>query len=287
MRQQKGVNIMKASPQDILTAKLFFIAAFPVLKVVIQEDEATRKSWENVEAVVQFRAKDEAGDLVCHLVFDNLDLKVIQGAHEKPDIEFQFSSVAKMVRMLKGSPTALPDVGSLIKCVAAKPALTLNFLMTLMKLKLMLPSAKLKNDMQKYLKVKLSLYMITTALSTANKLGWEGISRWTIQPDRIYQFIVGDIEKPVIACYLRVKAGTRPDGTRFGNSKAGRGVYDRKTPFVLFHFSSVDGALNILLKKKEFVKGVEDGDIEVIGAPEYGVQLNDIMAILQDMLTAL
>lgn len=278
---------MKASPQDILTAKLFYIAAFPVLKVVIQEDEASRKSWENVQAVVQFRAKDEAGDLVCHLVFDNLDLKVIQGEHEKPDIEFKFSTVDKMVKMFKGSPTALPDIGPLLKCVAKKPALTLNMLMTLMKLKLMLPSAKLKTDIQKYLKVKLSLYMITTALSTANKLGWEGISRWAIQPDRVYQFAVGDLNNPQIACYLRVKAATKPDGTRFGNSKAGRGMYERKSPFVLFHFSSVEGALNILLKKKEFVKGVEDGDVEVIGAPEYGVQLNDVMAVLQDMLTAL
>jgi len=278
---------MKASQQDILTAKLFYIAAFPVLKVVIQEDEASRKSWENVEAVVQFRAKDEAGDLVCHLVFDHLDLKIIQGEHEKPDIELVFSNVAKMVKMFKGSPTALPDIGSLLKCVATKPGLTLNTLMALMKLKLMLPSAKLKNDAQKYLKVKLSLYMITTALSTANKLGWEGIKNWTIQPDRIYQFAVGDLQKPEVACYLRVKAATKPDGTRFGNSKAGRGMYERKTPFVLFHFSNIDGALNILLKKKEFVKGVEDGDVEVIGAPEYGVQLNDAMAVLQDMLTAL
>lgn len=278
---------MKASQQDILTAKLFYIAAFPVLKVVIQEEEASRKKWENVKAVVQFRAKDDAGDLVCHLIFDNLDLKVVQGEYaEKPDIEFTFSSVHKMVLMFKGAP-AIPDVGSLLKSLAAAPALTLNTLMALMKLKLMLPSAKLKTDMQKYLKVKLSLYMITTAMSAANKLGWEGIKNWTIQPDRIYQFAVGDLANPQVACYLRVKAATKADGTRFGNSKAGRGMYERKTPFVLFHFTSIDGAISVLLKKTEFVESAEKGYVEIIGAPEYGAQLNDIMAILQDVLTSI
>lgn len=271
---------MKATQQDILTAKLFIKAAFPVLKIVLQEDPSFTKKWENVKATVQFRAKDDDGDIVCQLLIDNLDLKVHMGeceGEEKPDIEFTFSNVKKMVTMLKGGP-AVPDIGSLLKSLIAKPALTLNTLMALMKLKLMLPTAKVKDDLNKYLKVKLSLYMITTALSTANKLGWEGIKDWTLQPDRIYQFAVGPLEKPDIACYLRVKGG---------NSKAGRGMYERKTPFVLFHFTNVDGALNILLKKKEFVKGVQDKDVEVIGAPEYGVQLNDIMAILQDMLTSL
>lgn len=278
---------MKASQQDILTAKLFYIAAFPVLKIVIQEDEAMRSKWENIKAVVQFRAKDEAGDLVCHLIIDNLDLKAVQGEYaEKPDIEFVFSTVHKMVVMFKGGP-AIPDIGSLLKSLVSKPSLTLNTLMALMKLKLMLPSAKLKSDAQKYLKVKLSLYMITTALSAANKLGWEGINKWTIQPDRVYQFAVGDLSNPQVACYLRVKAATKADGTRIGNSKAGRGLYERKSPFVLFNFKSIDGALNVLLKKREFVECVEKGDVEVVGAPEYGVQLNDIMAVLQDMLTSL
>lgn len=275
---------MKATAQDLLIAKLFIKAAFPVFKVVINDDPAFKKKWENVKAIVQFRAKDDAGDLVCYLDFDNegktedLDVKVTMAEYEgKPDIELTFASVHQMVVMLKGG-NALPDIGSVLKCVVKKPKLTINTFMTLLKLKLMLPSAKLPNDLAKYMKVKLSLYMITTALSTANKMGWEGICNWTKQPDRIYQFVVGDLDKPQLACYLRVKAG---------NSKAGRGVYTRKNPFVMFHFLSVDGALNVLGNLKPFVKSVEDKDVEVIGAPEYGVQLNDIMAVLQDMLTSL
>ncbi|MFA5449639.1 MAG: hypothetical protein WC292_04290 [Clostridia bacterium] len=269
---------MKATEKDILTAKLFIKAAFPVLKVVLQEDSSFTAKWKDTKAVVQFRAKDEDGDLVSYIAFDNLNLTVqMEEYPEKPDIEFTFSSIKKFVTMLKGGP-AVPDIGSLLKALVTKPALTINTLMALMKLKLMLPSVRPKDDLNKYLKVKLSLYMITTALSVANKLGWEGIKNWTMQPDRIYQFAVGDVENPVIACYLRVKGG---------NSKAGRGMYARKTPFVLFHFLSVDGAINVLLKTKEFVASVAEGDVEIVGAPEYGAQLNDTMAVLQSLLTTL
>ena len=71
------------------------------------------------------------------------------------------------------------------------------------------------------------------------------MTAWTNQPDRIYQFTVGDMSNPDIACYLRVKGG---------NTKAGRGVYERKSPFVNFHFS-IDGAFNVLLKR-DFVSSV-------------------------------
>ena len=78
------------------------------------------------------------------------------------------------------------------------------------------------------------------------------------------------------ACYLRVKAG---------QSKSGHGVYTRRSPFVLFHFFSLDGALKVLGKECEFVEGVEKGYVETIGSPEYACYLNDYMAILQGMLT--
>ncbi|HHU43560.1 MAG: hypothetical protein QM214_00620 [Bacillota bacterium] len=270
---------MKASKQDKLVAQLFFSAAFPVMKVVIEENPKIKKKWENVEAVVQFRGMDDDGDLVCHLIFDKGNLTVVQGEYDqKPDLELTFNTIAKMVRMFKGSMTSLPDMKCIFKGLFTKPALLINTIMLLMQLMLMMPTVEPTDDLKKYLKVKLSLYMITTALSVANKLGWEGIKDWTMQPDRIYQFIVGDLKEPKIACYLRVKGG---------KSKAGRGVYQRKNPFVCFHFFSIDGAISTLLRKKEFVESVEAGDVEIIGAPEYGAQLNDIMSILQDLLVTL
>ena len=140
------------------------------------------------------------------------------------------------------------------------------------------PNDKLKNDTEKLLKVKCSLYMITRALSLYNKLGDPDMQEFCRrQPDRIYQFQVEHNGQPdYIACYLRVKAG---------QSKSGHGVYTRRSPFVLFHFFSLDGALKVLGKECEFVEGVEKGYVETIGCPEYACYLNDYMAILQGMLT--
>ena len=136
----------------------------------------------------------------------------------------------------------------------------------------------LTDDTEKLLKVKCSLYMITRALSQYNKLGDPDMQEFCRrQPDRIYQFQVEHDGQPdYIACYLRVKAG---------QSKSGHGVYTRRSPFVLFHFFSLDGALKVLGKECEFVEGVEKGYVETIGSPEYACYLNDYMAILQGMLT--
>ena len=57
-------------------------------------------------------------------------------------------------------------------------------------------------------------------------------------------------------------------------------MYTRRSPFVHFHFLSVGGALKVLLKDVEFVEGVETGCVEIIGSPEYAMQLNDFMAVI-------
>jgi len=145
----------------------------------------------------------------------------------------------------------------------------------------MSPKSRPNDPDKQKLKVKMSLYMITRALSTFNKLGNSEMVEWCKrQPDRIYQFIVdgagGKGAEPAIACYLRVKAG---------KSKSGHGVYTRRSPFVLFHFFSVSGAMKVLLKDVGFVEGVETGCVEVVGSPEYAMGINDFMAVLQGMMT--
>ena len=72
---------MKASAQDKFVAQLFFKAAFPVMKVVLQDHPKFKKTWEKVQAVVQFRGKDDEGDLYTS-GFDNGDFKVVQGEYE-------------------------------------------------------------------------------------------------------------------------------------------------------------------------------------------------------------
>ncbi|MDR3275671.1 MAG: hypothetical protein LBT11_00445 [Treponema sp.] len=269
---------MPATATDIATAKLFFNAAFPVMQVVLDDDPAMKAGFARVRAVVQIGARDSGGPepfLACHLVFDNGAFSVVQGPADKPGIALTFSTVAKMNTMFRGG-AALPAIKGL-----GKFGTLIKVFSLLMSLMLMMPSSRPKDAVKQKLKVKMSLYMITRALSVYNKLGDPGMVEWCRrQPDRIYQFMVdgpgGPGTEPDVACYLRVKAG---------RSKSGHGVYTRRSPFVLFHFYSVAGALKVLLKDVGFVEGVEQGCVEIVGSPEYAMYLNDYMAVLQGMLT--
>ena len=262
---------MTASEQDLMTAKLFFNAAFPVMQVLIDDDPKLNSTFSDFRATVQFGAKDDREELFCHLTFDNGKVTVTQGKAEAPDLALTFSSIPKMNALLKGGLT-LPSI-------KGKLGLLPKVLSLLMGLKIMTKdNNKLKSDAEKSLKVKCSLYMVSRALSQYNKLGDPDMQEFcTRQPDRIYQFRVEhDGAADYIACYLRIKAG---------KSKSGHGVYERRSPFVLFRFLSLDGALKILGKEVEFVEGVEKGYVETVGSPEYAMALNDFMAVLQGMLT--
>jgi hypothetical protein len=263
---------MTAAPQDIMTAKLFFNAAFPVMQVLLDDDPKLNEKFRDVTATVQFGAKDDGGLLACHLMFDHGTVTVVQGPAENPDLSLIFPSIAKMNALLKGG-VAIPSIRGF-----SNIGLLFKVLALLMGLTIMSPAKRPKDFTGKSLKVKMSLYMITRALSQFNKLGDPGMQEFCQrQPDRIYQFTVENgRDKAFIACYLRIKAG---------KSKSGHGLYTRRTPFVHFRFLSVEGALAVLLKEVEFVEAVEKGYVETIGSPEYACYLNDYMAVLQGMLT--
>ena len=257
-----------ATHEDIVTAQLFMNAAFPVLQVLMDEDPGLK--GKRFDHTIQFGAMNDGELLCCHLIFRDGKLEVVQGPAEKADVTMTFSSVEKMNALLKGTGMNLPAMrGNLI--------VGLRFLLNyLMRLKIM--TNEPKNDLEKYLKVKCSLYMICRAMSTYNKLGDPDFHEFCQrQPDRIYQFRVEDGQGGTkIACYLRVCQG---------KSKSGHGVYARRTPFVLFRFTSVDGALKVLNKEEEFVAAAEKGLVETVGSPEYACYLNDYMAIIQAMVT--
>ena len=263
---------MEASEKDIMMATLFFRAAFPVMKVPLNDDPKMKKLFESENAKVQFSADNGGEKIGCYLTFDNGDFTATEGLCEDPEITMHFSSVTKMNVMLTGG-TVLPKIRGFRHF-----RLLLKVFRLLMSLKLMMPTANPKDPHKRYLKVKMSLYMITTGLSVFNKLGDSGMKEWTgKQPDRIYQFTVEPYdEENGIAAYLRVKAG---------KTKAGRGVYTRRRPFVHFRFNTVDGAIKVLLKEVEFVEAVEKDCVSIDGSPEYASQLNDFMAVLQGMMT--
>ena len=255
-----------------ITARLFVRAALPVMKVVLQDDPRMARKFQGLNAQVVLAAQSEGSLYGACLEFSDGSLSIKEELPDNPSLSLLFPSLDKMNDMLSGGKS-LPA----IKGGLRHPVLLVKILTLLLSLKLMMPSARPSDPAKRAMKVKMALYMITTALSTLNKLEDPKMKKWTgKQPDRIYQFSVEPADETGIAAYLRVKAG---------NTKAGRGVYTRRRPFVHFRFSSVDGALKVLLNDVEFVSGVEQGCVRIDGSPEYAAQLNDFMAVLQNRMT--
>jgi hypothetical protein len=270
-----GANdLPQARTREFLRARLFLHAALPCVKVMLEDDPATAKRFKGVDAVVQFVARNQPRPLGAYLWFRDGTVRIEQGfagadgLGRAPDITLTFASLGKLCDFFAGK-TVLPSIRGY-----GHPALLAKVVQLLLSLKLMLPSAQPGDPVKRRLKVKLTVYMITTALSQYNKGGDPEMRRWTArQPDRIYQF---SVEPEGIAAYLRVRGG---------QTKAGRGVYQRRRPFVHMRFSGVDGALAVMNKDVEFVEGVEKGLVRIDGSPEYAANLNDFMMRVQALLT--
>lgn len=271
--------------KERMAARLFTRAVFPVMKVVLEDDEQMKKRFAGVDATVQFTARDAEEPVSAYLVFNHGDFKVVQGEAENPDVTFWFPNIRLMNQLLRGK-AALPVILGLLKkddlkrpfrapVEAAKRAILVGKVFSLLlSLKLLMPAARPKDPAKQHLKVKLTFYMITTALSQYNKGGDPEMEKWVSkQPDRVYQI---SVEPGGVAAYLRVKAG---------KSKAGRGYYTRRRPFVHMQFKGVDGALKVTLKDVEFVEAVGKGYVRIEGSPEYAANLNDFMQRIQGLLT--
>lgn len=257
-----------ATQMELMAARIYLRAVFPVMKVMLADDPAMKKKFEGVTADIQFLAKDDAGDIGAYLQFKNGELEIVQGVSENPAITFGFGSIAKMNAMLAGKPV-LPKIKGLMKIRLLLKAFSL-----LMSLKILMPDARPKEPEKRRLKIKMTLYMITTALSQYNKGGDPEMVKWTSkQPERIYQMSVTGED---IAAYLRVKAG---------KSQAGRGLYTKRHPFVHMKFNGVEGAFPVILNEVGMVEAVAGGMLAIEGSPEYGGDFGNFMTRIQNLIS--
>ena len=107
---------MPTAQEELMTATLFFNAAFPVMQVVLDDDPKMKEKFRDLNATVQIGAKTypkkskdflgtpekEDGLIACHLDFNHGKVSVVQGPAEKPELTMTFGSVAKMNAMFRG-----------------------------------------------------------------------------------------------------------------------------------------------------------------------------------------
>lgn len=256
-----------ADTRTRLATRILLKALFPVMKVVVDDDPAMKRRFDGVTARVRFSVAGEGEPLGTDVVFDGGALSVDASMAGTPDVVFSFRSAEKFNAFMAGKPV-IPGIRGW-----RRPGLIVRVVSLLLAMKILMPDARPKQEEKRRLKVKMILYMITTALSQYNKGGDPDMAKWTgKQPDRVYQMSVDGEE---IAAYVRVKAG---------KTKAGRGIYTRRRPFVHICFNGIEGALPVLLGDVEFVEALGRQMVTVEGSPEYAANLNDYMQRIQALI---
>ena len=250
--------------RDELRTRLFLNAALPLVKVVREENEMLRKLTAKLKGVVQFEVKDT--EYAVHLVYGGGDLAFVRGRHEKPNVAFVFKSLVAFNDFFTGK-LALPSIKGLYRLDLI--GCTVPMLLTL---KLLMPNADPQEPAKRALKVKLLLYMVTAALSQLNKAGDEMMTKLTKgSPDRVYQWTVNGGP----SAFLRMKNG---------KTRSGRGVYERRRPFVLMKFSDLEGAYQVLTSKAPLVEAVKQGFVITEGAMEYSKEIGLRMQYIEELL---
>lgn len=243
------------------SALVFFKAALPLMKPIAEDVLADK--FKGVDAVYQISAKDGDKEEGIHFIIKNGEWNVKQGLYDgKIDAGLKFSSLDKFAAFMKGDMLKLPkfvigDLGKFIK-----------FMMVLLKMSSLLTTAEPPKDEKECLLItKLYFRLLSYGISALNKAGEPTISNWIKKsPDRVYQWEV--VGHPELTCHIRINKG---------KSQAVIGAYDRANPFFTMKFDSGYNALQILLETGSMFDLTANGNLMLIGGPEFGVQLGDAM----------
>ena len=264
---------MANTKEAMYTNKIFLCGALPLLKTIVADVPSLQKKFENIHCIYQVSCLDPdapEGKWATHFVVNGDEWlvhanKVAYRIKDQKFVELQFKSVETMNAFFKGKigPATLPKFIGLsnVKELAA-------FMMALLKMSSLLTAEKPpEKEEDKCLTVKCYFYLLSSGISTLNKMGHEEIHDWTSKsPDRVYAWKVDGEDS--VSAYIRIKAG---------KSKAGRGEYKRALPFFTMRFNNLDSALGILMSIDDMIESVQQGKLIMDGAPEFGAQIGGYM----------
>ncbi len=245
--------------KDYVLARIMLRAAVPLAKVLVEDDPKMREKYRGFNKIVQFEVKGSE-DLITQLKFEDGIPKPIFERDPNPDVAFVFKNARQLNAFFAGK-IAMPKIKGLTKI-----GILLKVVPLLLGLTLLLPTKLPKDPAKKKLKVKLLFYMLSSALSQMNKAGDEEFVEFTKKmPDRVIQWSCPP-DGPY--AYLRINRG---------NTKAGRGIYTRRRPFIDMQFNGIDNAIKVLTNQVDLLQAIRLGYLKQEGSPEYGMYLGNFM----------
>lgn len=255
---------------------VFVNAVIPVLKPIIEQTPRLTKAFATLNGVVQITAltggvsevSGRPGRRATHMIVEEGQIRMKLGEHPAPNLEIEFPNEAALNAFFLGG-LRLPK----LRGAAGNPKLLVATVRALLTMSSLLGSTEAPKDpATQALLVKSMFYLLTTGISQLNKAGHPKVKAWTSrQPDRAFELQVKG--HPELGAYLRVKAA---------KSKAFRGQYTRAKPFFAMSFADLPSALGVLLGTADMLQFTRESKIEMLGAPEYGGELGDLMFLVGD-----
>ncbi len=250
---------------EILRATTFLKAALPLLEEVAESDEEVKKMIAPWNFAVQLQVK--TGSPAAYVLFENGTLKVEQGKHANPLITMTFKEVKLMNDFFAGK-MVLPSIKGL-----NHPVILIKFLLKLfMKLKMLMPEYKCKNEAEKELKVRMLIYMVSFALQEMSRGGDEYVYRMTkTAHKKIVEFLVLP-EGP--AAYIKINEGV---------IKGIKGRTNRR-PYCSMDFKDLESALMVLTNQVGPLDANKQGLVTSRGTPEYSIKIGGLMQRVNNFL---
>ena len=267
-------EVKQITQNDLYAARVFFNAAIPLLRVIVESCPNIEKKFAGKNFTFQISAKYDQkpeGKWGSHFVVENGKFTThVSEILEKPDIELEFSDLHKFISFFAGKTKALPKMKGVMKNFGSFVAI----MQALLKMAGLLQATEApKTEADQILLVKLFFYLLPNGMSQLNKAGHEKIHNWALaSPDRAYAFAVTGYDE--LNSYLRVKEG---------NSKGGRGIYSRCKPFLTLRFDNPIHALDILMGKGDMIDYISHQWLIVEGAPEFAGLVGEFMFLVGDL----
>src|SRR6056297_1240355 len=159
--------------KEFYSSKLFLNAVLPLLKYISADVSKLKEKWKGVNAICQVSCRTEDAVDGIHFIIEDGEWTVKRGCHEeKPDVELQFKSREHLNNFFKGKALPLPKM----KGVVSHFGVFAKFFSTLMSMASLLGKTEPPDDEeQQVLLTKCMFYLLSTGISTLNKLGHPAI----------------------------------------------------------------------------------------------------------------